>query len=314
MEIVNESGETVFIRSGTLFRGATQERALQRSVVAFAGKNGKMPVRCVHASRGINPNAKTTYGGLTPLNFDQMNYSHGYKPAEQHVYWSNVQHATTNFCKLSGVAPSVSVHNSGVLRGQVMSRMSSSLNVHSGDVTTGGPVWGSGLGYMHSEVDEVLATPDMAAFIGNQSVHKMDDLASHQDAFALKFDDILSKIKLQTNQAGLALITDGGVQTIEVFDHPDSWKALHESAVKRMGAELVKDDSENVFEFKPENANKMVCKVLALDWARNTILEHRPTNGEPKVVITGLSSGDYVGELVELNDQVAHLVVLKKAA
>jgi len=141
----------------------------------------------------------------------------------------------------------------------------------------------------------------------------MDNLAGNFDKFALDFEKILSKVKRHPRQVGLALITDTGVQTIEWFDHTDSWQALHEAAIKRLGTELVREDPKAVFEFKPENAVQMVDEVLALPFKTNRIYLEVPPIG-PRVEITGLTAKDFVGEVTTLNDVVIHVVLLKKAA
>jgi len=152
-----------------------------------------------------------------------------------------------------------------------------------------------------------------SAFFSSAS-SKSDDLCSSFTEFAQHFDDILSKVKLVDDQAGLALITHQGVQTIELFDHNQSWKILHESAVKRLGSSIVDKGDENVFDYKPKLAIKQVNSILGLDFKTNLIFEHRPENGEPKIEITGLTADGYVGEVVELDDRVIHLVLLKQAA
>lgn len=307
MTVDNPTQDNVFIRSGTIFRGSTQERALQRSAVIFAQtKGGKLSVRCIHRSRSISGGSKVSYGGITPLDFDKSNYSSGYNFADQGTTWSNAMKTSSvfnaNVEKKKGIISPKPKKAGGA--GRIMSRQAVNESM---------------MGALSSDdiaitSDALSSAPPMAAHFMHVQQPKQDDLASNLDHFALNFDDILSKVKLEKDQTGIALITDQGVETVEIFDHADSWKALHESAVKRMGAELVKEDQESVFEFKPEHAKKMVNKVLARDWARNTILEHRPKGGEPSLRITGLTSGEYVGEVVELNDQVIHLVILKKAA
>lgn len=296
MEADNQSGENVFVRSGTLFRGSTQERALQRSMVLFPGKKSKLSVRCVHMSRGISAGSKVKYGGITPLSFDSTNYGKGYKFADQGATWANVQNYT------SSVGHGHQKHSRHAHGYSGTMRMSNSTQ------------WTSSL-KSHCDHEEPMIGADMAAMAGQfNEVHDWqgsDDLASAMDGMSANIDEVLSKIKCDANQAGLALITDAGVSTIEVFDHKDSWRALHESAVKRMGKELVTEDKESVFEYKPEKAANLVNKVLALNYAQNVIYEHRPSNGEPAVRVLGLTSAGYVGEIVEVNEQVIHLVLLK---
>jgi hypothetical protein len=139
-----------------------------------------------------------------------------------------------------------------------------------------------------------------------------DNLKKSFDAFANNFDGVLSKARLHDNQAGLALITQHGCKTIEIFDVPISWESLHKDAVKRMGTELLRGkDDASVFDYKPENAIKAVQKVLALPFASNLIYEHKPSNGEPHVKIFGVTANKFVGEIVELAGQVIHMVVLE---
>lgn len=320
MEAENQTDSNVFIRSGTLFRGSTQERALQRSAVLFPGRKVKLGVRCVHASRGISPNASVKYGGITPLAFDTANYAHGYTFADQGATWSNVLKATTEMNAKMG-KPKPAPNITGAMR-------MSSLSHRDGPIGASGPLGASGPAgvagdagayYMSSSADSVA---DMAAnTMFTSNIHasafsgpKADDLHTSFHEFAKHFDDILSKVKMVDDQAGLALITQAGVETVEFFDHHLSWKALHEAAVKRLGSSIVDDGDENVFDYKPEAAIKQVNKVLGIDFKSNLILEHRPSNGEPKIVITGLTGGGYVGEVVELDERVIHLVLLKQAA
>lgn len=298
MEAENQTDQNVFIRSGTLFKGATQERALQRSAVLFPGKRVELSVRCVHASRGIAPGSKVEYGGITPLDFDMQNYSHGYTFKDQGATWANVMKSTTDMNKKMGKVTASAGHHTArhsMLRGRVA---------------------GQGAFYSSS------ITPDMAADesapIGAQasaftSGAKSDDLHSTFTDFAQHFDDVLSKVKLIENQAGLALITHAGVQTIEFFDHRFSWKALHDSAVKRLGSSIVDTGDSSVFEYKPEAAVGAVNRILARDFKENNIWNSRADNGNPRVEITGLSDEDYVGEAVEVGGRLIHIVLLRLA-
>lgn len=286
MEADNQTDQNVFIRSGTLFRGSTQERALQRSAVLFPGKKAMLGVRCVHASRGINPNAGVKYGGITPLDFDAANYSHGYTFKDQGQTWSNVMNSTAAMSAKMGKKQQHGAFNITRSHGRIVGQASLCCGISDA---------GSD---MHS-----------SAFTSS----KADDLHSSFNEFAKHFDDILSKVKLVDGQAGLALITHAGVQTIEFFDHRLSWKALHESAVKRLGSSIVDSGDENVFDYKPDAAIKQVNRVLGLDFKTNRIFEHRPNNGEPKVEITGLTASGFVGEAVEVDERLIHLVILKQA-
>jgi hypothetical protein len=318
MEADNKTDQNVFVRSGTLFKGATQERALQRSAFLFPKEKAKLSVRCVHATRGINPNSIVTYGGVTPLAFDQKVYDEGYTPADQSTYWSSVNETTKMFCGLTGKAPKIGKGQSSsmpesmraVLRSQspgawygVSSHhqypMAYASNSNSPEETLTG-----------SAGELIGAKMDMASF----PAPGQDDLASHLDDFATSFDSLLSKLELQENQVGLGLITHTGVQTIEFFDHTYSWQALHESAIKRIGSHVISKADPSVFEYKPEAAKAQIKKILDLDWDTKKIWGHQSSNGDPDVKLTGLSAEGFVGEAMEVNKNLIHLVILKRAA
>src|SRR5262249_20034626 len=141
-----------------------------------------------------------------------------------------------------------------------------------------------------------------------------DNLKQNFDEFARSFDVILSKAHLQENQVGLALITDTGCKTLELFDLGAAWEAIRKDGGKRMGTELLRGpDNTSLFEYKPQNAVNAVRRVLALDYKTNLIYEHKPSNGAAHVAIFGLTASRYVGEIVELDGRVIHLNILETA-
>ncbi len=286
MEADNQTDQNVFVRSGTLFTGATQERALQRSVVLFPHQKQIMHVRCVHRGRGIGGGTKVKYGGTVPLDVDKGNYGPGYTPKDQGTYWSSVANNTMKMSNAMGKPKAAQ----GILRRR-------------GDA-------GIIINDIYAASASNAPQPVAASAFFNQEPGS-DDLCSNFKDFAKHFDSILSRVKLVKDQAGLALINQNGVETIEFFDHSMSWKALHECAVKRLGSNIIDPGEDSVFEYKPENAVKAVTKVLGMDYKTNNIFTHRPSNGEPEVVITGLTANRYVGEAVEINGALVHLVILK---
>ncbi len=277
MRVENPTEENVFIRSGTLFTGATQARAAQRSHVVLPNAKDIVPVRCVHASHGIRSNANVKYGGITPLEADKKNYDAGYIPKSQGAYWDNVHDASAMFMRSSNTSSfSASVGQSA--------QAPIACSFHT---------------------NPVQPQADYAA---------MDNLAANFDKFALDFEKILSKVKRQENQIGLALISDSGVQTVEWFDHADSWKALHDASIKRLGTELIREDPKRVFEYKPEVAIQQVEEVLALPFKTNRIYYNHPRERVTAVEITGLTANEFVGEVTTINGEPIHIVLLKKAA
>lgn len=76
----------VFIRGGTMLKGATQERATQYGIVVIPQKSEQIPVHCIHASKGIRAGATFFAMGHVP----QPVYSDMLASRNQSVTWSAV--------------------------------------------------------------------------------------------------------------------------------------------------------------------------------------------------------------------------------
>lgn len=294
INLKNGSKSNIFVRSGTIFEGkGTQSRALMRSAVLFPGTEVALDVRCVHQSHGIRTGAEFKYGGITPLSVDSAVYQAGYRPQDQRVTWNAVRHT-------SAVMQAMTTPSSH----SVISKLIAADAEKIGTLYSAQP-------------PSVPAMPPMppTPSVGHVAFGPaQDNLKQNFDDFARSFDQILSKARFYENQVGLALITETGCKTIELFDLAASWEAIHKDAVKRMGTELLGGaDHTSVFEYKPENAVNAVRKVLGLDYQTNLIYEHKPSNGEPHVAIFGLTASRYVGEIVEVDGRVIHLNILEIA-
>lgn len=313
INLKNASKKNVFVRSGTIFEGkGTQSRAIMRSAVLFPGTEVALDVRCVHQTHGIRSGAEFKYGGITPLSVDSAVYAAGYRPQDQHTTWDAVRSTTAVMQAMTGreeaaaPAPAASARESSSLFGSIF-RPSQQSSREIPRPVPQGPV------YTPPTRDFISSAPAMEGRIG-AFIPADDNLKQNFDEFARSFDGILSKARLHDNQVGLALITDTGCKTIELFDLAASWEAIHKDAVKRMGTELLRGpDNTNVFEYKPENAVNAVRKVLGLDYKTNLIYEHKPSNGEPHVAIFGITASRYVGEIVEVDGRVIHLNILETA-
>jgi hypothetical protein len=316
INLENTSKDNVFLRSSTMFEGkGTQNRVLSRSAILFPGTKVALDVRCIHQSHGINSGSEFKYGGVSPLSVDAASYTTGYTRRDQSTTWNAVRSVTAS---MSGSSIPVQMGRQRKMRHSTGSRSLSGPLKYDNSIAEGnrnsytefgsGVLYGANVPYVPNPEtgDSVGAFDSATGAIGS------DNLKKSFDAFSQNFDGILSKARLHDNQAGLALITETGCKTIEAFDVPVSWEALHKDAVKRMGTELLRgEDKTNVFEYKPENAVAAVVKVLSLDYKTNLIYEHKPSNGEPSVKIYGLTASRYVGEVVELDDRVIHMVLLE---
>ena len=282
MQVKNLSPDNAFLRSGTLFIGQTQTRALTQSAMLVPGETLLVTVRCVHASHGISGGAKTTYGGVTPLNVDQSCKMSNYTDADQTAYWNSVNANNTTMFRMCAS-----------VKGQSSNDVPSDVSVQ------------DAISSFYRDARVVGRPPGSPG---------MDNLADNFKNFAADFDHILKKAQRLHFQTGLALVNHAGVQTIETFEHPVSWQALHEAAIKRLGPELASTDKTGVFEYKPEAALKAVNEVLALPFTLAPITIRLPQRDEPKIEHYSLDYQTYVGEMTLLDDAVIHMVILKRAA
>jgi hypothetical protein len=296
MSAKNNEELSVFLRSGTIFKGPTQERASQRSTIILPGEAVDIKVRCIHATRGIKSGSHVKYGGSVPLTFEQAVYTQGFNTTDQSKYWASA--ATVN----SHMRSFMNVTKEATARGQALQNTQALFNDRSS--ITGAYYSGTVGGYTHA----MRMEPET---IRNAFGLGSDDLSSTYDTFSNEFDDVIRKVKLVDDQVGLAMISDGGCQTIEIFDAHTSWKALHEDAIKRLGPSVAHKDEDNVFEYKPEKAQEVVKKVLAMDFKENLIYNHKPNNGDPAFAVYGLTADQYTGEVVEFDGKVIHLMLIK---
>lgn len=64
---ISKADKPVFMRSGTMVKGKTQERVLTIGGVLFPNKPQNLSALCIHASRGIRAGAAMKSGGLLPI-------------------------------------------------------------------------------------------------------------------------------------------------------------------------------------------------------------------------------------------------------
>lgn len=320
INLKNASKNNVFVRSGTIFEGkGTQSRALMRSAVLFPGTEVALDVRCVHQSHAIRTGAEFKYGGITPLSVDSAVYQAGYRPQDQGVTWNAVRRTTAVMQSMAGVqaevapVPVLPADESSMF--EASPRTIARQPLYPARPSSAPDVLPPVPGPLPHPAPTGAPRPFIPNVAGGYSARRAEDnLKQNFDDFARSFDAILSKAHLHENQVGLALITDTGCKTVELFDLAASWEAIHKDSVKRMGTELLRgSDNSNVFEYKPENAINAVRKVLGLDYKTNLIYEHKPSNGEPHVAILGVTASRYVGEIVEVDGRVIHLTILESA-
>lgn len=327
VNLKNNTDKKVFVRSGTVFAGkGTQSRTITRSAILFPGKEIGLDARCVHASHGIRTGSGFENYGTISLDVERSVYGAGFTPQSQQNYWNAVNVSNTLKAAYWGDNPEAdSIGMFSLMeQSEPIGGGSSSLRDRLSNINpsprmrsrvpsrSSGPRASAAPPFAFGRAQGASSIPGQHVNVNRQAPPR-DSYVANDTVFTANLDDILTKVKLHDNQVGISLITDRGVETIELFEVHQSWAALHKDSVKRMGTELIKEEKEDVFEYKPEKAIEQVTRVLGQDFDANVIYEHK-ADGEDRVVITGLTSASHIGEAVELGGKLIHLSLLKRAA
>ena len=93
--IEGDVDKPTFIRGGTMLKGATQARATQFGIMVMPQKSDKIPVHCIHASRGIRPGVSFHSGGYAPRRV----YSTMLSERNQSRTWSEISDYSARMMK-----------------------------------------------------------------------------------------------------------------------------------------------------------------------------------------------------------------------
>jgi len=137
------------------------------------------------------------------------------------------------------------------------------------------------------------------------SLDALVDVEESVGKFREDVDDILSQIPGDhVNQVGVAVFDLQGVAGVEVFDHPDSWRAFSKSII-RSYSELLSEEVSDIYEIKMDKADPALRAFLkkACDAERSLVTENKVSR------IWALSAEGVDGELAEIEGREIHLVL-----
>ena len=123
-----------------------------------------------------------------------------------------------------------------------------------------------------------------------------------------KISDIIKKVPCLENQVGIVIFDENGVSNIEVFDHPGSWKAFHESIIESYSDILSKEQKEQLFELKKENVPKKIKEFIEsmYDAKENKAFDNKSASTYI------FRNNSIIGEYTILNDGIIHLLSTRK--
>ncbi len=309
VELQNRAGKAVFVRAGTIFAGATQNRAAQHSGV-YQGAKENIPVRCVQQTRGIHQGSEMKFGDIAPMSVT-MNLMGG----NQGSVWESVRRYTGGedtsgpsmyftreaFERDSGFGH---VHNasrdsrcggqSSQRIGAVRHRFMSASHLESGYTATAG-----GTGH-----------PMEGIQFANRG--GTDDLLGHMQKMKegqAMLDEMMQKVPLFDDQVGAIIFNPVGVIAVETFDHPMSWAAIKKEIIEKYGDKIMDKQAEHLFELKPE-AILPALKKFIKGLEKNTEKTIRKDEFSETRVVTGEG---IIGEYTIVKGQTIHVLLIRES-
>lgn len=136
----------------------------------------------------------------------------------------------------------------------------------------------------------------------------IEELSSGIGGFKEEIEKTLEKIPATlNNQVGMVVIDSKGVYGVELFDHPDSWKAFSDS-VARNYVDVLSEKGKGLFSINLEKTVPVAREFIkALVNSEQTVLDQEKTAKTCSLTGKGL-----VGEYTSLNETVIHLIGSRK--
>lgn len=316
VELQNRAGKAVFVRAGTIFAGATQNRAAQHSGVYQPGKE-EVPVRCVQQTRGIHQGSEMKFGDIAPMSVT-MNLMGG----NQGSVWESVRMYTRgrysenteshiDFNRDRGETHYAFQSTSRHAGGQSMSRRHDSnrlglVSRNAFDSSSSGSTTGS------SGMQYTQTSARVGASMHGTAGGGTDDLLGHmqkmKDGQAM-LDDMMQKVPLFDDQVGAVIFNPVGVIAVETFDHPMSWAAIKKEIIEKYGDKIMDKQAEHLFELKPE-AILPALKKFIKGLEKNTEKTIRKDEFSETRVVTGEG---IVGEYTIVKGQPIHVLLIRES-
>jgi len=296
--ILNESEFPVLLKAGSILAGATQSRALACSQVVMPGEKIEADCVCVYASKGIRGGQEVKYDSYSPSSVRETVYSG----------WDYT------FGPSSGLGDGTQTANwsyTGGLQSNVWGSVKASSR-RSADsfICLATAVADGAIGVSNVNVAEEDSTIVLDSIPSPTTTWRTpsDDLAGRLHESEDRFKAVLKNTPHPETQVGVCLLTTKGLESLESFEHKDSWSALRDS-ILGSDADKIADisDEDNAFEFKPDKAKSMIRKVLRAKY------EESVTVDKPDTKTYLLQSEKLTGEVVLLKSQPIHCTFVKKA-
>lgn len=288
VELQNRTGKAVFVRAGTIFAGATQNRAAQHSGIYRETKEN-VPVHCVQQTHGIRGGAEMKFGDIAPMSIT-MNLMAG----SQGNVWESVRRYTgcsddvRHGLDFDSHVSDTGTHYAFAPRrgGQSMSRFGS-----------------------HRLVSQSHTGSNPC---GTTAGRGSDDLLGHMQKMKegqAMLDDMMQKVPLFDDQVGAIIFNPVGVIAVETFDHPMSWAAIKKEIIEKYGDKIMDKQAEHLFELKPEAILPAFRKFIK-GLEKNTEKIIRKDGFSETRVVMGEG---IIGEYTIVKGQPVHVLLIRES-
>lgn len=284
---MRDVNKPVFVRVGTIFKGqGTQSRTTSKGTILDHRGESIVDVFCVHATHGISANSGlSTLIDVVPRKVEDVLTS---PQKNQAKVWEAARlskwRAAARRCPNCGSSELIQNYETEL------------VCVKCGTVI-----------------------PPLT--VGNRATdrrcycirsHFRDDLTenlSEMTEFNQQIDKMLSKVPADIeNQVGIVMIDSKGVYGLEMFDHPDSWRAFSKSVVRNYADVLARERSgEGLFALKTEQVPDAIKRFLQRTYNLIETASFKNHVNETRIL-----SGELVGEYSTIESDVIHLILKRK--
>ena len=162
-----------------------------------------------------------------------------------------------------------------------------------------------------SELFCVRCGSEIPRTTAGESFHEDNLVANLEElsGFNKKVESLLSRVPAdEENQVGIVVLDSSGPLGVEMFDHPDSWRAFSKSIVRNYADVIVRERArEGPFALKTERIPEAVRRFLK---QAETLKE--TTNSRNKISETRMLSGGLMGEYTTIGQHVVHVILKRK--
>ena len=297
--IKNNEDIPLYIIKGQIFEGKTQERVTVHSYLIQPHKGTRVPVKCIHASKGINVETDMYYGGKIAskdINIDGTQYevwnsvntytntlrSNSYNVNENTLDSIPVTRETpctctinTNYINIDGIDYNAPHYCCGI--------MSGSLSVPIGTYSVGN----IGIGTNYPSVQS-------------------DDLTTTVNNIQSQIREVVKNTPMSKNQVGIIMFNGNKVIGIEYYNHPDKWEAIKDDIISKEGVDVLNDEDDDIFILRKEKVKDFFKKFVSKN-INNLQIRNIYTGVDYNLFHVEI--GNLKGEVVGVKEEILHLTL-----